>query len=713
MPNLLNVPSLYEPIFQIQEALLKNSSRDKICGMKILSFVFILFFCSISFADEGMWLLNDPPIDLIRQKYGFTLTPEWIEHAQKSAVRFNSGGSGSFVSAEGLIITNHHIGGDCLKKLSPSGKDYYRDGYSSGSRDKELKCPDLELNVLESIEDVTEQVNAAVKPDMNPENAATERKKRMAEIEKASLDQTGLRSDVVTLYHGGLYHLYRYKKYTDVRLVFSPEQAIAGFGGEVDNFEFPRFNFDINFFRAYENNNPVHPKNYLKWNAAGAAENDLIFAFGNPSITSRLDTVASLKFRRDVLVPYTVNRLHYREVSLEQFKNLGKKEAQMLGDELHDTANSRKLVNGYYQGLLDSALMQKKETEEKQLRSATSVDGIDPWTHIENSVTRRKEFWLEYMLLEKGDGLDSSLFQIARHLTRMASELPKPGPERLREYRDSNLESLKQELYSTAPIAIPLEKVRLKGSLSFLAESLGGDHPMVAQILEGKSPEARAAELVDGSKLKDPEERKKIADGGINVIEQSNDSMIQLARKIDARSRELRKLYEGEVEEVERQAYAKIELAKFRGSNTLKYPDGTFTLRLAYGIVKGYRESESQIPYATTLAGAFQRAEEHENHEPFSLPESWQKNKQNLNLNAQLNFVSNADTYSGNSGSPILNRAGEFVGINFDRNRYGLTRNFVYEPELGRQISVHPAGIDEALRKIYNASYILKELGVK
>lgn len=680
--------------------------------MKIL-WLGLTLICSIVFADEGMWLLNDPPLDLIKQKYGFTLTPEWIEHAQKSAVRFNSGGSGSFVSAEGLIITNHHVGGDCLKKLSPTGKDYYRDGYSSGTHEKELKCPDLELNVLESIEDVTQQVNAVVKPEMNPETAATERKKKMAEIEKASLDQSGLRSDVVTLYHGGLYHLYRYKKYTDVRLVFSPEQAVAGFGGEVDNFEFPRFNFDINFFRAYENNKPVHPKHFLKWNAAGASENDLVFAFGNPSITSRLDTVASLKFRRDIMAPYTMNRLHYREVLLEQFKNLGKNEAQMLGDELHETANSRKLVNGYYQGLLDSTLMQKKQDDEKQLRARAAVNGIDPWNQIENSITKRKEFWLEYMLLEKGDGLDSVLFQIARHLTRMASELPKPGPDRLREYRDSNLESLKQELYSTAPISIPLEKVRLKGSLSFLAENLGGDHPMVIQIFEGKSPEARAAELVEGTSLKDPAERKKITDGGNNVIEKSNDSMIQLARRIDSYSRELRKRYEAEVEEVERQAYAKIELGKFRSSEMLKYPDGTFTLRLAYGTVKGYREGESQIRYATTLGGLFQHSEEHQNREPFSLPESWLKNKQNLNLEAQLNFVSDADTYSGNSGSPILNRAGEFVGINFDRNRYGLTRNFVYEPELGRQISVHPAGIAEALRKIYNASYLLKELQVK
>jgi Peptidase S46 len=685
---------------------------------KSIVFFFIsFFFCILSRADEGMWLLNDPPTSQLKQKYNFALTSEWLEHAQKSAVRFNSGGSGSFVSAEGLIITNDHVGADCLRKTSPQGKDYYRNGYSSSTRDKELKCPDLELNILESIDDVTDRVNSAVTAGMTPQTAADARKKRMAEIEKESTDQTGLRSDVVTLYHGGLYHLYRYKKYTDVRLVFAPEVQVASFGGEVDNFEFPRFDLDINFFRAYENNEPVHPKHFLKWNPAGATEDELVFVIGNPGSTNRLDTIASLKFRRDMQLPYYLDRMRYREALFQQFSDLGSAETRMVGEERHEAANYRKLIAGQYNGLLDASLLQKKEADEQALRASVDANpelkaSATAWQEIEASVEARKQYWLAYMLLEEGDALDSVLFDFARYLVRMSVELSKPGPERLREYRDSNLDSLKQELYSPAPIAPPLEQARLAGSLMFLAQKLGGGHPLVIQILDGRSPEARAAELVSGTKLVDPAERKKIADGGAAAIEQSNDSMILLARKIDAYSRDLRKRYESEVEEVERQAYARIELARFHDPNVLKYPDGTFTLRLSYGVVKGYHEWQNEIPFKTTLGGAFQRSEDHENHEPFSQPESWRKNKSNLNLDTPLNFVSNADTYSGNSGSPILNRAGDFVGINFDRNRYGLTRNFIYVDEKARQISVHPGGITETLRRIYNAAYLLKELGV-
>jgi hypothetical protein len=551
---------------------------------------------------------------------------------------------------------------------------------------------------------------------MTPQQASEARQKKMAEIEKESADRTGLRSDIVTLYHGGLYHLYRYKKFTDVRLVFSPEVQVASFGGDIDNFEFPRFNFDITFFRAYENAKPVRPEYYLKWNASGAAENDLVFVIGNPSSTNRLDTIAGLKFRRDVFLPYYLTRMQYREALFRNFSDLGKRERQIVGEKQHDAANSLKSAAGQYRGLLDASMMKTKESNEEKFRSEVSSNpelkatAAGAWDQIEKSVSSRKDFWHEYMLLEKGDAFDSTLFEIARSLTRMVMELQKPGPERLREYRDSNLDSLKQKLYSPAPISAELEQAQITAALIFLGQNLGGDHPWVQQILEGRSPEARAEELVAGTKLFDPAYRKQIAESGLSAIQQSQDRMIQLAYKIDPDARKLRKRYESEVEEVERQAYAKIEAARFRTIGKSQYPDGTFTLRFAYGAVKSYEEGGKTIPMATTIGGAFSRSEDHDNQPPFSLPESWRKSKQNLNLEARLNFVSDADTYSGNSGSPVMNRAGEFVGINFDRNRYGLSRNFIYTSEMARQISVHPAAIVEALRNIYKADSLLTEL---
>lgn len=668
-------------------------------------------------SDEGMWLLNQPPRELLKSKYDFELTDRWLLRAQRASVRFNSGGSGGFVSPHGLVVTNHHIAAESLQKLSPPGKDYYRDGYLAAHPGEELKCPDLELNVLQEIVDVTDRVNSAVTPDMNPAAAFAARRRVMAQIEKESLDQTGLRSDVVTLYQGGAYHLYRYKKYTDVRLVMAPESAIAHFGGDTDNFEFPRFCLDVAFFRVYENGAPIASPDFFPWNPQGPREGDLVFVTGHPGTTNRLETAAKLRHRRDITLPYTLTRLRSLEAALSQFSERKPLFAQWAASDLHRVANARKAFSGQYQGLLDTSLMAKKQQEEDALLRSDGGDhepaellrAKEGRDRIAEAQKRWAEIETEWALFERGDAFASELFTIARHLWRMRAELAKPNDERLREYRDSNLESLKFQLFSPAPIRAELEQAKLTASLTFMAERLGGEHPMVRRALVGLPPWKRAAELVRGTKLFDVAERKRLSENPLE-LDKSNDAMIALAREVDESAREWRRRYETEVEEVERQGYAALARWRFLKFGRQIAPDATFTLRLAFGIVRGYEEDGNAIPYFTTFGGAFQRAEEHGHREPFQLPPRWMDRRHQVNLSTPLNFVSTADTIGGNSGSPVLNRSGELIGINFDRNRHGLIRNFVYTDAQARHISVHAGGVLEALTRLYDATSLVKEL---
>jgi hypothetical protein len=673
----------------------------------------------LGLSDEGMWLLNDPPKELLKEKHQFDLTDPWLERAMKANVRFNSGGSGGFVSADGLIVTNHHIAADALQKLSTKDRDLFALGFYAKDRKDEAKCPDLELNVLQSIEDVTARVNAAVKPDMKPAEAAAARRAVTTEIEQESLTKTGLRSDVVTLYQGGAYHLYRSKKYTDVRLVFAPEQGIAAFGGDVDNFEFPRHGLDVSFFRAYENDKPVKCEHYFKWSEVGPKENDVVFVTGHPGTTNRLETLDKLKHRRDHTLPYTLNRLRTLEAALTQYGDQGPEQRRQAATNLHSVANARKAFSGQIQGLLDPAILEQKKGQELSLSMAllNQAPNSARFQQEYHAATKRiaevqktyQPFEKEHALIETGHAFYSDMFVIARHCVRMADELPKESADRLREYRKSNLDSLKFGLFSPAPIYKDLERAKLQASLTFLAENLGGEHPTVKLVLAGKNPAARADELVN-STLYDPEVRKKLVDGGAKAVADSKDPMILLAKAIDAEARKLRKKYEDEVEEVERQAYAEIARLRFSALGKSVAPDATFTLRLAFGVVKGYEVDGQTLPFHTTFAGAFERATAMKNREPFELPERWVKGKDKLDLKTPFNFVSTADTIGGNSGSPVLNREGELVGINFDRNRHGLVRNFVYTEVQARHVAVHSRAVLEALRKLYDADELAKEL---
>jgi hypothetical protein len=681
-----------------------------------------LFDGSAARGDEGMWLFNNPPRKILKEHYDFQPDPSWYEHLQKSSVRFNSGGSGSFVSSRGLVLTNHHIGADALQKLSSKDKDYLADGFHAKTLEQEIKCVDMELNVLMSIADVTARVEAAVPPRGTPAEAERARRAIMNTIEQESADKTGLRSDVVTLYQGALYHLYCYKKYTDVRLVFAPEEAAGNFGGDPDNFEYPRYDLDICLFRVYENGKPAKIEHFLQWaprpaNGYPAPDGELIFVSGNPGRTDRMDTVANLAYLRDISLPFTLDWLMRNEVLLTTYGQRSDENQRRSREELLNIQNARKADIGRLAGLQDPAVMAEKQAAETALRKAVAVDPrlraatASAWDDATAAMKTLRNIQRDEFLLEEGRAFHCQQFAIARILVRMAEEDTRDNAERLRESRQSNRASLEQSLFSDAPIYDDLERVKLADSLGLFVTLAGADNDLVVKVLDGKSPPERAAALVRGTRLSDVAVRRALARGGIDAIRASDDPMIKLAMLVDGPARAVRRVKEQQVDEPLRQAYAKIAKARFAVSGGEAYPDATFTLRLSFGVVKGYEDMGQHVPPWTTFGGAFQRAAEHHNLDPFTLPPRWLAHKHQLDLDTPYNFVSTADIIGGNSGSPVVNRKGQFVGIIFDGNLESLVWDFVYTEKKGRALAVHSAAIEQALRKIYDAGPLADELG--
>jgi hypothetical protein len=675
---------------------------------------FLVFAAVPARGDEGMWLFNKPPVRQLKEQHGFEITPEWLEHLQKSSVRFGNGGSGAFVSAKGLILTNHHVGAGMIEKLSTPERNLVKSGFHARDAGEELTCPDLELNVLMSIEDVTARVNAAVTAGLTAEEAAAARRAVVAEIEKESLDATGLRSDVVTLFQGGAYHLYRYQRYTDVRLVFAPDAQAAAFGGDPDNFEFPRYCLDFAFFRAYENGEPAKTPHFLKWKAAGAAEGELVFTSGHPGRTNRSVTLAQLQAIRDDGFPHRLEQIFRNETMLRAWSDRDRENARRAKGAIVGTQNGRKAIQARLNGLLDPEFMRRKAERETELRALfRSKDGWkgaeSAYERIAEAEEKEREFAMRLRMLEGGEGFGSGLFGIARTLLRAAEEAGKPDGERLRGYQDSSRVSLELDLFSDEPVYKDLELLRLENSLAFLCAKLGAEDPTVVRILGGKSPIERAAELIDGTGLQDVATRRRLYEGGRQAVAASSDPLIALAGMIDAEARELRAKAEA-LDEVIAQSHQEISRARFELEGDSSYPDATFSLRLSYGVVKGYQD-RGEVPAMTDFEGLRLRHEAQGGIPPFNLSEEWLARAGELDPKVPLNFVSTNDITGGNSGSPVVNREGELVGLVFDTNAPGLVSDFAYTEEQGRAVSVHPGGILESLRKIYRAGRVLEELG--
>lgn len=662
-------------------------------------------------ADEGMWLLN-APLPQLEANHGFKPDAAWLEHVQKASVRFTNGGSGSFVSPDGLIITNHHVAQDAIYKLSSKDHNYLRDGFKANTQAEELRCVDLELNVLMTIEDVTEKVNAAVKPGMTEAELLAARRNAKAAIEKEASEKTGYRADVMTLYQGARYHLYCYKKYTDVRLVFAPEEQAAFFGGDPDNFEYPRYNLDCTFFRAYENGQPAKVQHYFKWSAKGTSEGELVFVSGHPGSTSRLLTVEELAYTRDVRIPLAVALAKHTEVLKSNYAARSPESARIAQDELRRVSNGRKVYDGRVEALLDPAIWSAKRKAQADLLAfaAGKPEFADVAPAIEKIAKLQKDSEStakEAMILESS--FDSAYVRLARDLYRHAYEKVKPNGDRLREYRDSAAPTLEQALFSAKPIYDDFERVKLAGYFGFAANLIGAENPYLVAALAGKAPSVRAAELIGGTRLKDIEFRKQLYAMTPAEMDTVTDPFILFVKSIDARARELRRIGE-ERREVVESNQAILAKARFAMLGTSVYPDATFTLRLSYGKVLGYNEGGKVIPPFTKIGGKFERSELMEGKAPFNMPESWTAARGKLKLDTPYNFVSTCDIIGGNSGSPTLNKDAEFVGIIFDGNIYSLVGDFAYSDTLPRAVSVDARGIIEALRSIYGADALVKEL---
>lgn len=684
-------------------------------GVLLLALVCV----SGSRADDGMWTFDNPPRKFWKERYGFEPTDAWLDHLRLSSVRLIDGGAGggsaAFVSGNGLVLTNQHVAAGQLQKLSTAARDLVRDGFHAPTHADELKCPDLEANVLVSYENVTTRVQSAVGPGTSDADAAAARRAVIATIEKESFDKTGLRSDVVTLYSGGEYWLYRYKRYTDVRLVFAVEEQIAYYGGDYDNFTFPRHDLDITFLRVYENGQPAKTEHFLRWSTAGPSDGEFVVLSGHPGSTDRLLTMTQIRYQRDVGNPLQKKVWESRRDALATYGKSGPEAARRAAGTIRSLENSLKRLVGQQQGLENPRIIARKEEEERALRA--KVSGNPEWQRAYAHAWNRIDA-IYRELPQRAPRLAFSTLGVSRlsgyatTLVRYAEEIGKPNEKRLEEFRDSRLQAMRFALLSAAPIYPDLEEAVLVRWLEEAQRALGSADPFITAALEGHSPSSVARAVVQGTKLGDVAGRKALLEGGPDAIRRSTDPLIALVRRTEPVLRELRDWQDERLRSVETSAGQQIAEARFAAYGKTVSPDATFTLRLGYGRVLGYEEDTTLVPWKTTIYGLYDRAESFAEKPPYNLPQRWKTGRDRLNLATPFNFVYTVDTIGGNSGSPIVNRNGELVGLNFDSNQQKLPNRYLYidEAEGSRAIAVHVAAIIEAMARLYRAQNVVDEI---
>ena len=689
---------------------MKLTSRSGLIALLAAGFLACVAAPLVLRAEEGMWTFNNFPSSTVGAKYGFAPSQQWLDHVRLSSLRIAEGCSASFISPHGLVMTNHHCVLECVQQLSTSAQNFVQNGFIAQTPAEERRCPVFELDQLTRISDVTAEVQGAIAGRSGAAAVAALHAKE-AELEKSCGSDPSTLCQVVPLYEGGIYNLYRYRKYTDVRLVFAPEMSVAQFGGDPDNFNFPRYDFDIGLVRVYENGRPISSPDYLKWSADGSKSGALVFVSGNPGGTSRQLTAAQLAFERDSALPNLIPAVAERRGLLERFNTESPERAREGNEALFFDENTYKVIFGREQALLDPEFFQTKVEEERRLRSAVDANP---------KLAAQRSAWNDIAQIQKvraryfDEAFATSLFRYsdllsaAITLVRSADQRKLPNGERLPGYTDQALAGVSRDLAAPVPVYKDLEEMQLAWIFSEARRQLGVSDPLVVKMLGKESPEQLANRLVSGTRLDQAAVREDLYNGGESAISASADPMIAFVRGIEPELLAFVKQSEAQIDLPTRAAAERIAQARFAVYGTSVYPDATFTPRLSYGTVKGFTDARGQFvqPY-TTMGSLFQRAT---GAPPFKLPASWLDAKSSLNLSTPMNLCTTNDIIGGNSGSPLVNEKGEIVGLIFDGNIFSIGGDYGYDAAKNRAVAVDSRALLEGLGKVYRLTRIVDEI---